>query len=558
MKIRNTDGRYAIVSDEYSKVLAAAARQIPGLRYENRALAGTRDAIRSAVDSLAIAGVRVDGAPPSPIRPTLGGDDPIFEALRDYQREGVYWLLKTGHGILADGMGLGKSCVSLHAALHEQRLCFQTGTPVPIVIVCPAYVAPNWIHNEIPKWVGNAAIFEGQGIKDPKIRGVSREAKSRWVPARDVLDSESIGGGLGGCFLVLGYEAARGVAPILARTPHVLICDEAHYLSSSTSLRTEAIRTMAQGSVAKFFLTGTPMTNRPATLYSLLDLLSPGAFGSFFQFGMRYCNGHQVEIPNVGTKWNFDGTSNTNELSRRLEFYMLRRTLEDVSLQLPAKTRQTVMVETTSRRAPKFSPDDARMRDRVALQRALEQAADDKLDSIVESAIDEAKQGSKIVIFTYRKALAEHIARSAQRAKVQADFITGDLKPDDRHAIVQRHAALPEGEGSILSATIDSSGTGINLSFAQVGIFAEMVWEPHKLLQAEARLHRHGQTRPVLIKYPIAIGTIDEAMVRVVINRLGDFEAVVGSTGEDLASDLEKQGTGDVIADLYACLGVTI
>lgn len=555
MQIVRLNGRYSIRHDAYSKWLAGAAKQIPGLSYSRGHLTGSQDAIRSAVDSLVIAGIEVDGTPPAPLRPPVCVDDPFTTHLRDYQRRGVAWLEGVRSGILADGMGLGKSSVSLHAALNVQRI---NSTPIPIVIVCPAYVAPNWIHNEIPKWVANPAIFEGKGIKTPKIRSVSGSFRSKWEPAGVVLDEEGHGGGLGGCFLVLGYEAARGVAPILARTPHVLICDEAHYLSSATSLRTEAVRTASKGSVAKFFLTGTPMTNRPATLYSLLDLLSPGAFGSFFQFGMRYCNGHQVEIPDVGTKWNFDGASNTNELSRRLEFYLLRRTLEDVSLQLPAKTRQTVMVETTSRRAPKFSPDDARMRDRVALQRALEQAADDKLDSIVESAIDEAKQGSKIVIFTYRKALAGHFAFEARQAKVQADFITGDLKPEDRHAIVRRHAALPEGEGSILAATIDSAGTGIDLSFAQVGIFAEMVWESHKLLQAEARLHRHGQTRPVLIKYPIAIGTIDEAMVRVVINRLGDFEAIVGSTGEDLASDLEKQGSGDVIADLYACLGVTI
>ena len=101
---------------------------------------------------------------------------------------------------------------------------------------------------------------------------------------------------------------------------HVIIADESHYLKNADAQRTKAILPLLQSANRAVLLTGTPALSRPAELYPQLacvesavacvgsvanrrvtSAIGRGVFKAFKPFGFRYCNGHRVSCPSLGT-----------------------------------------------------------------------------------------------------------------------------------------------------------------------------------------------------------------------------------------------------------------
>ena len=412
--------------------------------------------------------------------------------LRAYQQEGVSFLLSHKGALLADDMGLGKTATALNAAsAFNPHAAFHT------VIVCPAYVVGVWV-NELKKWWPNAVPLTCRGIKAVTIND----------PDIDVA--------------ICNYSVLHAWADTLATwEPDIVIFDECHYLMSDKSQRSKAARRVSANAMHRWGLSGTPLTNRPKDLWNVIETLWPTFFGSFFKYALKYCNAHKVEIPGnpPRTVWDFNGKSNLPDLHRRLSYIMLRRTKADVALELPPKTRQVVDVEVATRGR---MPVEMRAAD---MRRSLDAAADAKLPQALELILSHLEAGSSVVAFTWRKAVAADIVDSARARGHAAELITGDVPVTKRDDIIARARGA---SGGLLAATIDSAGVGIDLSYASVAVFVELDWGPHKLLQAEARLHRYGAQNPVLIQYILARGTVDELIADVVLQRLDMFSEAVG------------------------------
>jgi len=69
------------------------------------------------------------------------------ENMRDYQREGIGWLVNQNVAVLADDMGLGKTV----QAIKAMDIHFREGNITKCIIVCPVSLIKNW-ENEIKKW----------------------------------------------------------------------------------------------------------------------------------------------------------------------------------------------------------------------------------------------------------------------------------------------------------------------------------------------------------------------------------------------------------------------
>ena len=70
----------------------------------------------------------------------------------------------------------------------------------------------------------------------------------------------------------------------------VVIVDEAHYLKSRESKRSQHLLPIIMRCKRIMLLSGTPMLGRPNEIYNLLKILRPDVFRSFKEFGTRYCN----------------------------------------------------------------------------------------------------------------------------------------------------------------------------------------------------------------------------------------------------------------------------
>ncbi len=520
MRVVRNGSQFIIKANYYSPALNAACRSVPGMsNLGGNAWGGYVDAMCLVAAKLEAGGIR--GVQAFPLRDALEVGDPLVPLAgkdrRPYQLEAVKFLLDRKRALLADTMGLGKTCSALTAA---RALASRT------LVVCPSYVRGVWADREIAKWWPDAAskIFLPKGIKEISI-------EQPWEDAQVV---------------VIHYDILYAWREALADwNPRVVIFDECQALMGESSQRSNGARHVSRSAEMVWGLSGTPMTNRPRDLWNVVDILCPGRFGNFFQYGLRYCNAHKSQVTPTKCVWVFDGKSNEAELRQRLETFMIRRTVADVGLQLPPKTRQIVPIQVPAKAA--LSPNAGAREMRESLSRA----ADAKMTPVFELVKEHAIGGHKVVVFCYRRSVADQLADAMREAGVAAETIHGGVPALRRGLAIERLRGA--SGGGVLACTIDSTSTGIDLSFADVAVFAEITYEPHELLQCEARLHRFGQTSPVLIQYCIAMGTTEELISQMVIDKLDTFAAVVGSTGESLGSDL--RGTDeDVLAELYAAI----
>lgn len=522
------EGQWLIKSPGYSSALVTAGRGIPGMRWDatEQGWSGYVDAVDLCIRALRHVGISVQGEPISEeCEVTRFGEayaNLYTKKRRGYQLDAAEFLLREGPSgaLLGDAMGLGKTCSALTAARAVNGYT---------VVVCPSYVRGVWWNpttgGELKKWWPIAAknVFLPTGVK----------GASHIPPQTQVV--------------VVHYDIIHAwVDALVEWAPRIIILDEAHLLQSEGSRRSNAVRHVASTCEYRWGLTGTPLTNRVKDLWNVVDTLSPGRFGKFFDFGVRYCDAHKEAVTPTKTVWKFDGKSNLEELAKRLEHFSLRRTAKDVALELPPKTRQMVWVEV---------PKKARMVVDVStrdLRKYLDAAADAKLEDAWAAVEGHLEAGHKVVAFTYRRSVAEWLATRSRLGHFATSLVHGGVS----HA--RRGKALSDAKeapgASLLTATIDSSSTGIDLSYADVAVFVELDWKPHALLQAEARLHRFGQANPVLVQYILARGTTDELIAHAVVGKLDTFESVVGTTGESLAKDLSGSDE-DVLSEIYASIG---
>jgi SWI/SNF-related matrix-associated actin-dependent regulator of chromatin subfamily A-like protein 1 len=125
---------------------------------------------------------------------------------------------------------------------------------------------------------------------------------------------------------------------LIERHWDLVVFDEGHYLKSRQARRTQVAKRLAADATRRVILSGTPMLNRPAELWSLLNLLDPVQWPSFYRFAHRYCAPQRAPWG-----WDFSGASNQRELNLSLRSgLMLRRRKKDVLPQLPPVIRQVV------------------------------------------------------------------------------------------------------------------------------------------------------------------------------------------------------------------------
>jgi hypothetical protein len=331
-----------------------------------------------------------------------------------------------------------------------------------------------------------------------------------------------------------------------------VIIDEIHEIQGERARRTTAVKELARGCDVRIGLTGTPMPNKPKDLWQTFDILSPGRFGEkFFLHGMRYCAGHQIQVTMTKVVYDWKGHSHEKELHRRLRYSMLRRTKSQVQKYLPPKIRQIIDVAIPPKAC--LNVDLSVLKRSSIARQALALSADAKLPFVIEDVRAQVRAGDKVIVFTHRKLVAEHIADSIRASGLPAGFVNGDVPQKQRD---RRIADCKEAEGGYaLACTLDTCSTGIDLSFASRVGYVELPYEPHILLQSEDRVHRHGQENTVTLTYYIGRGSIDDLIAQAIILKLDTFDTIIGHAGNTLGRDLDSMPKGRAALDaLYETL----
>jgi len=362
-------------------------------------------------------------------------------------------------------------------------------------------------------------IIETTGVKPP-----SKAARDTYEQAQLLKPDGDIQ------IVIINYDILYAWTDILlAWGARTIIFDEAHMLMGDRARRTRAAEKLAKLAESRMLLSATPMTSRPRDLWAPINVMSEGRFGAPFAFYKKHTGAFQERISAERVVWNTKGSSDLPELQRRLSFFMLRRTKDDVGMQLPPRTRQIIEVDVERRFQLSMA---VALQNDESLRRALDMAADGKLNDVASLAYSHAEAGSKIVIGTWRKIVAEQLADALRGEGVDAQVIHGEVGAAKRRAII-------EAKPTVLCATIDSMGVGLDLTYANIGICAELPYVPSKLVQWEGRMHRFRQQMRTLFQYVVARGTADELIRDTIIRKMSDFKDSVGKSSDGLQRDLE-------------------
>ncbi len=420
-------------------------------------------------------------------------DDPLpcGWSLFNHQKEAVKWLLshiKDGvydGGILADHMGLGKSLSALVAAKAMQSFHH-----CPIFIVCPASLKDNWLRE--------AARAE-----------VQIEVFS-WAKVPKPLDT----------------------------TKYLLIADEAHYAQNIRSQRTKKLLELAkhENCLATWLLTGTPIKNgRPINLYPLLYAvnhpLAPDEKGWDFQ--THYCNAHHEYFGDKRV-WDNSGAAHLDELSKKTEDVILRRT-KDECLDLPPKIRTLKAADITAKENKAYKAEIKQLvedyRERVKLG-VVNQSAEAlvtlnimrkvgskyKVNSAIASAQELLEQGQPVVIFTEFVESAKAVYTA-----LKGELLTGETPQKERMGLVDR---FQSGESKVFTGTIKAGGVGLTLTAASNVILLDRPWTPGEMEQAEDRCYRIGAKNTVNSLW-IQLGKIDEFIDELIKSKEKRIELVL-------------------------------
>lgn len=295
-----------------------------------------------------------------------------------------------------------------------------------------------------------------------------------------------------------------------------LVLDEVHALSNPRADRTNAAVLLASRAKHVIAMTGTPIYTLPPNLWSILNLVVPGAWGSYFDFAQRY------GAPEPGSHgWRYTGLSNEMELKARLSDVMLRRRWRDCHSDLPPITRSVVVADLNQTERNRLDVLAAKLKERSNTAGHLasyrQQVSAIKLKTVAREAERILANGQPVVIWTWHREYADQIAEAIMDGHGRpALVIHGDIVAHERDRRMQVWREMKE-PGALI-ATMAVAGAGIDLSHARITIFAEIDYTPLMLGQAEMRTF--APDRPMDVIFVVANHFVDQRIVRALVSKL--------------------------------------
>jgi SNF2 family DNA or RNA helicase len=460
--------------------------------------------------------------------------------LRPYQARGVSWLSfleQWGLGAcLADDMGLGKTIqlIAFLLMLKERELL--TG---PILLVCPTSVLGNW-EREIRKFGPDLKVLLHHGDKRSHAAVFSRKAKTTNI-------------------VLTSYALVQRDLPDLERVDWLgIVLDEAQNIKNPEAKQSQAVRQLeAQFRIA---LTGTPVENRLAELWAIMDFLNPGYLGSKNFFQRRFA----TPIERYGD------TASLKTLRSLVQPFILRRLKTDRTIiqDLPEKQEMTVYCGLSTEQGQLYQATvEKALRDietADGLQRRgmilglltklkqicnhpaqfLDESEDVlatrsgkllRFDEMVEELLDE---GDRALIFTqfaeWGKRLQTHLAGTFKQETL---FLYGSTPQNQREEMVDRFQQDPNGP-RLFILSLKAGGVGLNLTRANHVFHFDRWWNPAVENQATDRAFRIGQTRNVQVHKFVCNGTLEEKIHDMIESKKALSEQVVGA-GETWLTELD-------------------
>ena len=431
-----------------------------GARHRLHALQLALEAETLAARDSALAHVLQDRArklaasPPAPLPAGLRAE------LRPYQKEGYQFLCHLSAqgfgGVLADDMGLGKTVQTLAWLLRLSELPrAEAAGPFRALVVCPKSVTHGWLAETMRFAPGLSIEAYAPGEPLPSAAGPS--------------------------ILVANYTQLRlNAARFRAQAWDAVVLDEGQFIKNPGSQVAVAARSLRAR--RRLVLTGTPIENRLADLWSLFAFAQPGLLGEQAAFRRQYPEQDPAAL---------------GRLHRRVRHFLLRRTKAQAAPDLPARTEDEIFIELEGEQRRLYDAELKRARAQlmgVETKSALDavrfhvlasllrlrqicchpalvdpvhvELPSAKLDALLERIEELAEEGHQVLVFSQFVEMLEIIRDRLAGAGIGHLMLTGAT--ENRAELVETFQTDPTKTVFLLS--LKAAGFGLNLTAASYAI----------------------------------------------------------------------------------------
>ncbi|KAJ3395254.1 hypothetical protein HDU84_000021 [Entophlyctis sp. JEL0112] len=461
--------------------------------------------------------------------------------LKDYQIkiEGLNWLrfkwTKDLPCILADEMGLGKTVqiVSFITALMREYNEF------PFLILAPAITIGHWL-DEFAKWSPNTVTVHFTGQKPDRTAIIEHEIfrpKGQHPRTRFHV-------------LLTAYENMMLEASFFKDIQFAgLICDEGHRLKNDESKTFRNLMAYIKAR-HKVILSGTPLQNNIRELFNLLNFLDPEKYDDpkslSLEFGMDNISQDDTIIPKIHEAEILVPVTLTH-IQKKLykavlskNFQLLRSIGVHGKDDKNSSSLKNVMMELRKICCHPYlankglEPENASPEE---LHKLLVESSG-KLSLLQNMLRKLFNSDHRVLIFSQFKLALDIIEDFLVGEAYKFMRIDGDVPNHTRHSMINEFNANPKIFAFLL--TTRTGGTGINLTAADTVIIYDCDWNPHQDIQAVARVHRIGQTRPVLIYRLFTRDTVEDSIIQRSTSKLALDKLVVGGMKDDEKYDAKE------------------
>lgn len=470
----------------------------------------------------------------------------IHATLRPYQKRGYEWMLQNmqlGFGsILADDMGLGKTLqvITLLQKLKDDGKLEKKH----VLVVAPTGLLANW-EAELHRFAPGLSTFIYHGTN------------------RCIEDFNHD-------IMLTSYSLVRLDINAIKKMKWVaVVIDEAQNIKNASAAQSKAVKAVkADTHIA---LSGTPVENRLAEYWSIMDFANKGYLGTLKSFNEEYAKPIQE-----------NGDTECAEKFRRITAPMMMRRLKtDKSIinDLPDKIEQDEFAMLTPAQAAIYEQvlnesmktiegideNDNKLlfkRQGLILQMilALKQICNHpaqylkngdfrpelsgKAEMLIDLANSIADSGEKALIFTQFTEMGEMLKQFVGQATGRTPmFLHGGCPIKQRKEMVDRFQNDRAERFFILS--LKAAGTGLNLTAATHVIHYDLWWNPAVEAQATDRAYRIGQHKNVMVHRFITGNTFEER-INDMINTKRKLADMTVSAGESWIGKLSNKELRDI------------
>lgn len=429
--------------------------------------------------------------------------------LRDYQKEGYQWLSVLRnfgfHGILADDMGLGKTLqvICMLEGLQEQ------GTSI---VVCPSSLVYNWI-DEIQKFSKRLKACSVVG------NAINRKSLIQTYKEYDVL--------------ITSYDYIRRDIDLYEDKQFLyVILDEAQYIKNQRTKNAISVKQLQ--SKYRLALTGTPIENSLAELWSIFDFLMPNYLFPYAyfqkQFETEIVKNHNVEKQEA--------------LKKLVSPFILRRNKQEVLKELPEKIEKTQYIEFEEEEQKVYLANLAKCNtqlqemvqdeqtDKIAILAMLTRlrqlcceprliydnidSPSSKMKACLELVETLRENNQKVLIFSGFTSVLDLLSFELAKRHISYYTLTGSTSKEERRELVQR---FQNDDTDVFLISLKAGGTGLNLTAAQAVIHYDPWWNQSAQNQASDRAYRMGQKHNVQVFKLVMKNSIEEKIEKMQIRK---------------------------------------